>query len=120
MEASKAPGPFSISQPVCPYFQPAEADWIYPVSGYCRGLPQGFRMIPTIEEYRTLCSTGQHAACLIHRCRQGETEAEASVRAACRSRGPFPRLNALDGPRPDRPGPAPSPAATAGAPPHSR
>jgi hypothetical protein len=62
MDASKAPGAFSVSQPVCPYFQPAEADWIYPVSGYCRGLPQGLLMIPSIEEYRTLCSTGGHGS----------------------------------------------------------
>lgn len=69
MDESKVPGPFAIRQPACPYFQPAQADWIYPVSGYCRGLPQGFLMIPTIEEHRTLCSTAQHTTCLIYRGR---------------------------------------------------
>jgi len=92
MDESKAPGPFSIPQPACPYFQPAQADWIYPVPGYCRGLPQGLLMIPSIEEYRALCSTAQHTTCLICRGRQGDTGAEAAVRDACRSGGPFPSL----------------------------
>jgi len=97
MDESKGPGPFSSPQPACPYFQPAQADWLYPVSGYCRGL----LMIPSIEEYRALCSTAQHATCLIYRGRHGEKEAEAAVRAACQSGGPFPRLNGLDKPQPD-------------------
>jgi len=92
MGESRVPERFATSEPACPYFQPAQADWIYPVSGYCRGLPQGFRMIPSIEEYRVLCSTAQHTTCLIYRCRQGDPEAEAAIRAACRSGGPFPSL----------------------------
>jgi hypothetical protein len=100
MDASKDPGPFATPQPACPYFQPAQADWIYPVSGYCRGLPQGLLMIPSIEEYRALCSTAQYSTCLIYRGRQGDTEAEAGVRAACQAGwGPFPPLT---GPAPGR------------------
>src|SRR5574341_1670626 len=56
----------------CPFFQQAKADWIYPVDGCCRGLPQGLLMIPSIDEYRTLCSTSHHTDCLIYRYRQGE------------------------------------------------
>jgi hypothetical protein len=85
MDKSQVLDRFATPQPACPYFQPAQADWIYPVSGYCRGHPQGLLMIPSIEEYRVLCSTGQHTTCLVYRCRQGDTEAEAAVSGACRS-----------------------------------
>jgi hypothetical protein len=107
MGVSRVPGAFSIPQPACPYFQPAQADWIYPVSGYCRGLPQGLLMIPSIEEYRALCSTAQHTTCLIHRGRQGDTEAEAAAQDACRSGRPFPPLYGRERPRPASTGPAP-------------
>ncbi len=92
MDESKVPGAFSIPQAACPYFQPAQADWIYPVPGYCRGLPQGLLMIPSMEEYRALCSTAQHTTCFICRARQGDPEAEVIVRTASRSGGPFPLL----------------------------
>jgi len=65
---------------VCPFLQPAQADWIYPVAGYCRGLPQGLLMIPTVDEYRTLCSTEGHRACPIYRHHRGEDSLEAWLR----------------------------------------
>jgi hypothetical protein len=108
MDESKVPGAFLIPQPGCPYFQPAQADWIYPVSGYCRGLPQGLLMIPSIEEYRSLCSTAQHTMCPICRGRQADTGAEATVGAACRSGEPLEPLYGLERPRPASTGPGPS------------
>jgi hypothetical protein len=87
MDASEVLGRFEPPPPACPHFQRAQADWLYPVSGYCRGLPQGVLMIPSMEEYRTLCATAQHTTCLIYRGRQGDAEAEATLRAALRGPG---------------------------------
>jgi len=53
---------------MCSLFRPAQADWIYPVAGYCEGAPAGL-MIPSIDEYRRWCSTAAHAACPIHQLR---------------------------------------------------
>jgi hypothetical protein len=57
------------NQALCPFLQPAQAEWIYPVQGFCRGLPQGLLMIPSVEEYRTRCSTEAYTACPIYRSR---------------------------------------------------
>jgi hypothetical protein len=57
----------------CPLLKPAEADWRYPVAGYCRGL--GALMIPSVEEYRTWCSTEEYPACPIYRERRWRDEA---------------------------------------------
>ena len=56
-------------QRFCPFLRPAQAEWIYPVQGFCRGLPRGLLMIPSVEEYRTRCSTEAYAACPIYRAR---------------------------------------------------
>jgi len=57
------------SQAPCPFLRPTQAEWIYPVQGFCRGLPRGLLMIPSVEEYQTRCSTQAHTACPIYRCR---------------------------------------------------
>ncbi len=62
-----APGQMS-----CPFLVSADAAWIYPVEGFCRGLPNGLLMIPTVEEYRTQCSTRGYTSCPIYRSRMGE------------------------------------------------
>ncbi len=81
----------------CPFLQPAQADWLYPVAGYCRGLPQGLLMIPTVEEYRNLCSSGDHGTCLIYRYRQGDKGVETLLRTYYRAMGRFPPLEGLFG-----------------------
>jgi hypothetical protein len=81
----------------CPYFQPSRADWLYPVHGYCRGLPQGLLMIPSVDEYRTFCSTRQHTACLIYRYRQGEEGLEDILAAHCQPAGRFSPMQGLFG-----------------------
>jgi hypothetical protein len=81
----------------CPFLQPVQADWLYPVEGYCRGLPQGLMMIPSVHEYRTFCSTQQHTACLIYRYRQGEEGLEAYMAAHCQPAGRFSAMQGLFG-----------------------
>jgi hypothetical protein len=87
----------------CPFFQQAMADWIYPVEGCCRGLPQGLVMIPSIEEYRTLCSTSHHGDCLIYRYRQGEEGLEEWVVARYQPVGRFSPVQGLRGSRAEGP-----------------
>jgi hypothetical protein len=58
-----------FDQVLCPLLRPARAEWIYPVQGFCRGLPRGLLMIPSVEEYRTRCSTEAYTACPIYRSR---------------------------------------------------
>jgi hypothetical protein len=72
MKPLKAQG----GQAGCPFLQPANADWIYPVAGYCRGLPRGLLMIPTVEEHRTRCATEGHTECPIYRYQLGEDRLE--------------------------------------------
>ncbi len=64
----------------CPFLEAVEGNWRYQVPGYCQGGPQGVLMIPTLNEFRTLCSTPQHAACPIFRSRRGEDSLEAWLR----------------------------------------
>lgn len=73
----------------CPHLQPARADWIYPMAGYCRALPGGLLMIPSVGEYRSFCTTGGHGDCLFYRYRQGEKGLEESFRAQWQCLGRF-------------------------------
>jgi hypothetical protein len=50
-------------EPICPFFKKATADWLYPVTGFCRGRPDGKLMIPSIDEYRESCTTEQFRSC---------------------------------------------------------
>jgi hypothetical protein len=65
---------------MCRYFRPADAGSRYPVGGVCKGLPGVLPMIPTVEEYRTWCSTPNHAACPIYRSCEGQGDVEAWLR----------------------------------------
>ena len=87
----------------CPFFQIAKADWIYPVDGSCRGLPQGLLMIPSIDEYRTLCSTSHYTDCLSYRYRQGEEGLEEWVVARYHPVGRFSPMQGLRGTRSEAP-----------------
>ncbi len=50
--------------PLCPQLRAAKADWSYPIAGYCiPEAPPGRLMIPTIEEYRTRCTTPRFREC---------------------------------------------------------
>lgn len=63
-EPSRSAGWFQeVGEPICPYFKKAAADWLYPVTGYCRGRPDGKLIIPSIDEYRKLCTTAQFRSC---------------------------------------------------------
>ncbi len=57
-------------EPVCPFFKKATADWLYPVTGYCRGRPDGKLMIPSIAVYRQLCTTEDFQSCEDYRTQQ--------------------------------------------------
>jgi len=50
--------------PLCPQLRPATAQWLYPVEGYCtlEHIPGGL-MIPSIEEYRTYCTSSRFHEC---------------------------------------------------------
>ena len=63
-EPSRPAGRFQeAGEPICPFFKKAAADWLYPVTGYCGGRPDGKLMIPSIAEYRELCTTEQFRSC---------------------------------------------------------
>ncbi len=49
--------------PICPFFKKALADWLYPVTGYCRGRTDGKLLIPSIADYRQRCTTEQYRSC---------------------------------------------------------
>ena len=55
----------------CPCFCTVREEWHYPLLGLCRGLPDGLIMIPTLEEYRTRCSSAGYTTCPIYRSRMG-------------------------------------------------
>ncbi len=50
-------------EPICPFFKKAIVDWLYPVTGYCRGRTDGKLLIPSIADYRRLCATEQYRSC---------------------------------------------------------
>ncbi len=50
-------------EPICPLFKKAIVDWLYPVTGYCRGRTDGKLMIPSIADYRQLCTTEHYRSC---------------------------------------------------------
>ncbi len=56
-------------RPCCPQFRPLSDNGAYPIPGYCAlAAAPGALMIPSVEEFRTLCTT--HA---FHRCPWWET-----------------------------------------------
>jgi len=57
-------------EPICPFFKKATADWLYPVTGYCRGRLDGKLMIPSIAEYRQLCTTEHFRSCETYRSKR--------------------------------------------------
>lgn len=60
-----------VGEPLCPFFKRVAADWLYPVTGYCRGRPDGKLMIPSIAEYRERCTTEHFRSCENYQARQG-------------------------------------------------
>ncbi|GEM_PF-5553344 len=52
-----------LGEPICPFFKKAGADWLYPVTGYCRGRLNGKLMIPSVAEYREFCTTELYRSC---------------------------------------------------------
>jgi hypothetical protein len=63
-QRSKSAGLFQEpGEPICPFFKKATADWLYPVTGYCQGRADGKLMIPSIAEYRELCTTEHFRSC---------------------------------------------------------
>ncbi len=50
-------------EPICPFFKKAIVDRLYPVTGYCRGRTDGKLLIPSIADYRRLCTTEQYRSC---------------------------------------------------------
>lgn len=61
-------------EPICPFFKKAPADWLYPVIGYCLGRLDGKLMIPSIAEYRELCTTEHFRSCQNYRSRRQTIE----------------------------------------------
>jgi hypothetical protein len=71
----------ATGQSVCPIFRPFRMAHDYPLAGFCAGLPGGLVMIPSVEEYRTRCSTEGHTACPIYRSRMGTTDLDSWLEA---------------------------------------
>lgn len=70
-ECSRSTGLFrEAGEPICPFFKKVTADWLYPVTGYCRGRPDGKLMIPSIAEYRQLCTTEDFQSCENYQTKQ--------------------------------------------------
>ena len=65
----------------CPLFHPVDAKWGYHTLGCCTGLPHGLLMIPTVEEYRSLCCTSAHVLCPVYRSRYGQDSLEIWLQA---------------------------------------
>ncbi len=50
--------------PHCPQFRPLRDDGAYPIQGYCAlSTAPGALMIPSMEEFRTLCTTHAFPHC---------------------------------------------------------
>lgn len=70
-ERSRSAGLFQeAGEPICPFFKKVTADWLYPVTGYCRGRPDGKLMIPNSAEYRQLCTTEDFRSCENYQTKQ--------------------------------------------------
>jgi hypothetical protein len=78
----------------CPLLHPVDATGPYNSLGSCTGLPHGLLMIPTVEEYRSLCCTPAHVLCPVYRSRIGQDCLETWLRAEHDSWALLP----LDGP----------------------
>ena len=61
-------------EPICPFFKKATADWLYPVTGFCRGRPDGKLMIPSIDAYRESCTTEQFRCCTTYQTKRQRLE----------------------------------------------
>lgn len=57
-------------EPICPFFKKVTADWLYPITGYCLGRSDGKLMIPSIAEYRQLCTTEDFQSCENYQVKQ--------------------------------------------------
>lgn len=65
----------------CPYLKLLESCWLYSVEGYCHGYRDGRLRIPSIQEFRDLCTTYLYVTCRTYRTRV-EQEAEGKSYAA--------------------------------------
>jgi len=83
-QAVVRPGPRAA---LCPYFQPTCADSSYRVGGICKGLPGSLPMFPTVEEYRTWCTSPDFASCPVYRSRHGGNGVEVWLRIQYESWG---------------------------------
>lgn len=66
---------------LCPYLKRLQGSWVYPVEGYCRGYRDGRLRIPSIQEFRHLCTTCRYVTCPTYRTRV-EQEPEGTPHAA--------------------------------------
>ncbi len=73
--ATQRPDP---PHPCCPQFRPLRGDGTYPIPGYCApaAAPSAL-MVPSVEEFRTLCTTPA-----FRHCPWGETRQTAELPTA--------------------------------------
>lgn len=63
----------------CPFLKEVEGDWNYPVQGFCTGYSDGRLRIPSIFEYRTLCTCSRYVYCETYRYRLGEERGQVEA-----------------------------------------
>ena len=64
----------------CPFVLRMQVHSGYAMEAFCRGLPHGLPMIPSVEECRQWCSKATYTSCPIYRSRMGEDGLEAWLR----------------------------------------
>lgn len=65
-EAPSVEGGVGRQSPSCPYLQRAKQNRRYAIEGYCLASRKGGLRVVTVEEFRELCTTAEHACCELY------------------------------------------------------
>ena len=65
-EAPSVEGGVDRQRPSCPYLQRAKQIRRYAIEGYCLASRKGGLRVVTVEEFRELCTTAEHACCELY------------------------------------------------------
>ena len=75
-KAPSVEGGVDRQSPSCPYLQRAKQIPRYAIEGYCLASRKGGLRVVTVEEFRELCTTAEHACCELYlrHCERQVTE----------------------------------------------
>lgn len=65
-------------EPLCPFFKKLKGSSHYPLIGYCCACPTGTLKVPTIAEFRDLCTTERYLQCQAYLSQLREEQNEAA------------------------------------------